>query len=184
MLQAACLSCLQHRIVGENGINSPQRIKNRHGILPQTAKHKQIFRSYHARHTIYCLNYVYGLLYGEVWRTVAKAGLDPYFGLVHGSARDQGSLVFDLIEEFRAPFGDRIVISLLGRVFRPEAGRHGFLRTRSKRQLVRSFAKRWAKPIRHLSRDLTPAKLLANQADSLASVFRREGSYHPFRMRW
>lgn len=44
-----------------------------------------------------CLNYTYGILYGEVWRAIVKVGLDPYFGLMHGSKRDQGSLVFDLI---------------------------------------------------------------------------------------
>jgi CRISPR-associated protein Cas1 len=49
-----------------------------------------------------CLNYIYGILYGEVWRAVVGAGLDPYFDLIHGSVRDQGSLVFDLIEEFRS----------------------------------------------------------------------------------
>ena len=131
-----------------------------------------------------CLNYVYGILYGEVWRAVVKAGLDPYFGVIHGSLRDQGSLVFDLIEEFRAPFADRIVLGMLGRGFRPEIGREGFLRSRPKHQLVHSFTKRWSKPIHCRSRDLTPAKLLTMQANSLVGVFRRDGAYHPYRMRW
>ncbi len=131
-----------------------------------------------------CLNYVYGLLYGEVWRAVVRAGLDPYFGLVHGSVRDQGSLVFDLIEEFRAPFGDRVVVGMLGRGFRPEIGQHGFLRTKSKRQLVRAFTTRWMKSMHYRSRDIAPAKLLAMQASSLAGVFQREGRYHPYHMRW
>ena len=47
------------------------------------------------------------MVYGEVWRALVKVGMDPYFGIMHGSERDQGSLVFDLIEEFRAPFADR-----------------------------------------------------------------------------
>jgi len=131
-----------------------------------------------------CLNYIYGLLYGEVWRAVVRSGLDPYFGLIHGSLRDQGSLVFDLIEEFRAPFGDRVLISMLGRGFRPEIGSRGFLRTRSKRQLVRGFTKRWAKTMHYRSHDLAPVNVLAMQADSLVAVFQREGSYHPYRMRW
>ncbi|MGD0496830.1 MAG: group II intron reverse transcriptase/maturase [Bryobacteraceae bacterium] len=131
-----------------------------------------------------CLNYVYGLLYGEVWRAVVRAGLDPYFGLIHGSVRDQGSLVFDLIEEFRAPFGDRIVVGMMGRGFRPETGRHGFLRTGSKRQLVRGFTKRWTRPMRFRSRDSAPADILAAQAASLVRVFQREGIYLPYRMRW
>jgi CRISPR-associated protein Cas1 len=131
-----------------------------------------------------CLNYVYGILYGEVWRAVVKAGLDPYFGLVHGSVRDQGSLVFDLIEELRAPFGDRLVLSMLGRGFRPEVGHRGLLRTRSKGHLVRTFAKRWAKPIQFRSNAVAPGDLLQGQANSLAAVFQREGIYHPYRMRW
>ena len=131
-----------------------------------------------------CLNYVYGILYGEVWRAVVRAGLDPYFGLIHGSVRDQGSLVFDLIEEFRAPFGDRVVVGMLGRGFRPEIGSRGFLRTRSKQQLVRCFTKRWGKPIPHRSREVAPLGLLAAQANSLAAVFQQQQSYHPYRMRW
>ena len=131
-----------------------------------------------------CLNYIYGVLYGEVWRAVVKAGLDPYFGLVHGSVRDQGSLVFDLIEEFRAPFADRVLLGMLGRGFRPEIGRRGFLRTRSKRLLVRSFTKRWSKAMRYRSRKMAPVDLLTAQANSLVKVFSREGGYHPYRMCW
>lgn len=131
-----------------------------------------------------CLNYVYGILYGEVWRAVVKAGLDPYFGVMHGSLRDQGSLVFDLIEEFRAPFGDRVVIGMLGRGFTPEIGRSGLLRTRAKHLLLQSFIKRWTKGMEYRSRTIAPCKLLAMQAMSVVGVFKNEGSYHPFRMKW
>ena len=55
------------------------------------------------------------MLYGELRRALVKVGLDPYFGLMHGSERDQGSLVFDLIEEFRAPF----IVKWHSRVKRP-----------------------------------------------------------------
>jgi RNA-directed DNA polymerase len=131
-----------------------------------------------------CLNYVYGILYGEVWRAVVSAGLDPYFGLIHGSVRDQGSLVFDLIEEFRAPFADRVVVGLMGRGFRPEIGRQGFLRTTSKLRLVRSFTSRWAKTMTYRSHQVAPVGLLSMQARSLVAVFQHEGNYHPYRMPW
>jgi RNA-directed DNA polymerase len=131
-----------------------------------------------------CLNYVYGVLYGEVWRAVVKAGLDPYFGIMHGSLRDQGSLVFDLIEEFRAPFGDRVVVGMLGRGFAPELGRQGLLRSRTKHLLLRSFIKRWTKGMEYRSRSVAPCKLLGTQAMSLVNVFENKGKYRPFRMRW
>jgi CRISPR-associated protein Cas1 len=131
-----------------------------------------------------CLNYVYGILYGEVWRAISKVGLDPYFGLIHGSLRDQGSLVFDLIEEFRAPFGDRIVFGMLGRGFKPGIGKSGLLRSSTKHALAQSFSKRWTKPMYYRSRLLAPVNLLATQAKSLAGAFQRENVYHPYRMRW
>lgn len=131
-----------------------------------------------------CLNYVYGILYGEVWRAIVKVGLDPYFGLMHCSQRDQGSLVFDLIEEFRAPFADRLVISMIGRNFQPEVGRHGFLKTKARKQLAISFSKRWQKKIPWRSHTMTPGAILESQAVSLSRLFNRDGNYHPYRMRW
>lgn len=130
------------------------------------------------------LNYIYGMLYGEVWRAVVRAGLDPYFGIIHGSQRDQGSLVFDLIEEFRAPFADRLVVGMLGRGFRPETGQQGFLKTRTKRQLALCFSKKWSKKLSWRSHAMEPSTILAKQANSLAKLFNRAGDYHPYKMRW
>ena len=87
------------------------------------------------------VNYVYGMLYGEVWRSVVRAGLDPYFGIMHGRERDQGSLVFDLIEEYRAPFADRVVVGMLEPGFDLELDKEGRLRNRCRRKLVSAFHK-------------------------------------------
>jgi CRISPR/Cas system-associated endonuclease Cas1 len=89
-----------------------------------------------------------------------KAGLDPYFGLIHGSKRDQGSLVFDLIEEFRAPFSDRLVIGMLGRGFQPEIRTHRFLKTRTRRMLAIAFSKQWSKKMAWRSHEMAPAQIL------------------------
>jgi group II intron reverse transcriptase/maturase/CRISPR-associated endonuclease Cas1 len=131
-----------------------------------------------------CLNYMYGMLYGEVWRAVMKTGLDPYFGLMHGSKRDQGSLVFDLIEEFRAPFADRLVMGMLGRGFLPAIGEHGTLKTRTRKQLAICFLKNWSKKISWRSKRLEPTAILLNQTRSVAKLFNREGEYHPYKMKW
>lgn len=130
-----------------------------------------------------CLNYAYGILYGEVWRAIVKAGLDPYFGLIHGSKRDQGSLIFDLIEEFRAPFADRLIIGMIGRNFQPAIGTHGFLKTRTRRQIAIGFSKRWQKKINWRTHEWTPAAILEGQATNLGNLFNHEGSYHPYKMR-
>jgi CRISPR-associated protein Cas1 len=127
---------------------------------------------------------VYGILYGEVWRAIVKVGLDPYLGLMHGSERDQGSLVFDMIEEFRAPFADRLVVAMIGRGLRLERGAAEFLKTRVRRLLARGFARSWTKKIRWRGRSLSPATILEHQAGALAKLILGEGSYQPFRMRW
>lgn len=122
-----------------------------------------------------CLNYAYAILYGEVWQAVVKAGLDPYFGIMHGSKRDQGSLVFDLIEEFRAPFVDRLVLSLLGRKFQPALGAQGLLTTRSKRVLVAGFLKRWENRLQWRGRSISPSAILERQARTFAELVLRQG---------
>lgn len=103
---------------------------------------------------------------------------------MHGSKRDQGSLVFDLIEEFRAPFADRLVIGMLGRGFQPEIGKHGFLKTKARRHLAICFTKKWFKKISWRSRKLEPAAILTRQAISIVKLIKREGDYHPYKMRW
>jgi CRISPR-associated protein Cas1 len=124
------------------------------------------------------------MLYGEVWRALVKAGLDPYFGLMHGSERDQGSLVFDLIEEFRAPFADRLVLAMIGRGMRPQIGSHGLLRTRIRRLLAHAFVRSWTKKIRWRGKSIAPAAILDQQTGSLAKLILGKGDYQPFRMRW
>jgi len=131
-----------------------------------------------------CINYTYGMLYGEIWRAIAKEGLNPYFGIMHGAERNNGSLVFDLIEEFRAPFADRIVLGMLGRGFQPEIGDHGYLKSRSKRQLAVSFSKRWNRVIPWRSQKISPDGILQKQAKNLAGLFKGDGVYRPFKMRW
>jgi len=131
-----------------------------------------------------CLNYVYGILYGEVWRALVKAGLDPYFGFIHGSERNQGSLVFDLIEEFRAPFGDRLIFGFFGRGFKPRIGSHGFIKTAYKKQIALGFSRQWTKKIPWRSKSVAPGEIIERQAMSLMKLIQREGLYHPYRMKW
>lgn len=130
------------------------------------------------------INYVYTMIYGEVWRAVVRAGLDPYFGLIHGSERDQGSLVFDLIEEYRAPFGDRLVLAMIGRGFDLTLDQDGLIRTSCRRKLVAAFHKQWAREVRYRGRMLRPAALLDFQAASIKKMFLGKGDYQPFRFRW
>lgn len=130
------------------------------------------------------INYVYSLLYGEVWRSVVRAGLDPYFGIVHGTERDQGSLVFDLIEEFRAPFGDRLVLGMLGRGFSLDLDKEGRLLSSCRRKIVSAFHKQWRRGVRWRGKLRTPGEVLEIQAAGLRKAFAGVDDYRPFRFQW
>lgn len=130
-------------------------------------------------------NYVYGCLYPAVWRALALAGMDPFVGILHGSERASASLVFDMIEEFRCGFADRVVLSLIGRGFRPELGRDGMLRGRTRRGLLGGFQGAARRRVEWCGTRSDLRGLLERRARSLAVVFRDgHGESAAFHLRW
>jgi len=59
------------------------------------------------------LSFAYGLLRVQVTTAVHLAGLDPYVGYLHEATRGQPAMVLDLMEEFRAPIADSVVLSTI-----------------------------------------------------------------------
>ena len=57
----------------------------------------------------------YVLLFNNMYGLVEGHGLDPYAGLYHEWSYGHASLVSDLMEEFRAPIVDRLVLNLVNR---------------------------------------------------------------------
>ena len=61
------------------------------------------------------LSFVYTLLTNEVLSAIKARGLDPYMGALHEISYGRPSLACDLVEEYRAFLGDRLVLSLINR---------------------------------------------------------------------
>lgn len=59
------------------------------------------------------LSLVYSLLALDIRSALETVGLDPYVGFLHVERPGRPSLALDLMEEFRAPFADRLVLSLI-----------------------------------------------------------------------
>lgn len=57
----------------------------------------------------------YSLLTHEMFGALAARGLDPYLGFYHDVRYGRPALALDLVEEFRAPVVDRMVLSLVNR---------------------------------------------------------------------
>lgn len=61
------------------------------------------------------LSFVYTLLTQEVLTSIKVVGLDPYLGCLHTVEYGRPSLACDLVEEWRAFLGDRLVLALINR---------------------------------------------------------------------
>ena len=61
------------------------------------------------------LSFGYTLLYNNVLSMILAEGLNPYLGNLHSSARNETHLAFDLMEEFRSPIVDSLVLTVTNR---------------------------------------------------------------------
>lgn len=61
------------------------------------------------------LSFVYTLLKNQIASALECVGLDPYVGYLHTDRPGRASLALDMIEEFRAVYADRFVLSLINK---------------------------------------------------------------------
>lgn len=59
------------------------------------------------------LSYGYMMLFSKVNQYLIQAGLNVYIGFLHESYRDRAALSFDLMEEYRQPIVDRVVLTFM-----------------------------------------------------------------------
>jgi CRISPR-associated protein Cas1 len=59
------------------------------------------------------LSYAYSILALDMRSALEAVGLDPFVGYLHSERPGRPALALDLMEEFRAPVADRMVLSLV-----------------------------------------------------------------------
>ena len=100
------------------------------------------------------LDYTYALLLGDCIRSLVACGLDPHAGFLHSSSRNKPALALDLMEEFRAPVADSVVVrafrngELTERDFSGEMGSCR-MTDRGRKQLISGFERRIETSFRH-----------------------------------
>ena len=140
------------------------------------------------------LSYGYGLLYQNILGSLRRAGLTPYLGIYHLQRPGHPALASDLIEEFRAPVVDRMMLSLFleGSVepeqFIREEGDDGFCRLEKdlRKRIVAEFETRMNRPFIHPDTRMTTdyRRAIELQCDRYVRFFRDlDGHYKPFRTR-
>lgn len=102
------------------------------------------------------LSFGYTLLHNNVLSLILAEGLNPYLGNLHRSDRKETHLAFDLIEEFRSPVVDTLVMTVINRGvikpddFAPSAENGGiYLSDEARRRFIREFEKRLSSETAH-----------------------------------
>jgi len=105
------------------------------------------------------LSYGYAVLYGKVERACILAGLDPFLGFLHADRFGKPSMSLDLMEPFRQPLVDRVVVTLFTkRTFREsdfmpyKEGEGLYLNEVGRRKLLEKLYERLDKEIQYKGR--------------------------------
>jgi CRISPR-associated protein Cas1 len=130
------------------------------------------------------LNYGYGILYAQVWGAIANAGLDPFAGFLHVDRPGKPSLVLDLVEEFRQPVVDRVVIAHLN-LGEPVAMKDGSLEAETRAAIADKVLIRLDAREPFEGKSYQVRSIVQMQARHVASFIRRDSeSYRAFRFKW
>lgn len=101
------------------------------------------------------LSFLYTLLVHECVGALESVGLDPAVGFLHTDRPGRPSLALDLAEEFRAPFADRLALSLVnrrqlqGRHFERTASGGVWLNDKGRREVIQAWQERKREELQH-----------------------------------
>ncbi|MEM2089409.1 MAG: CRISPR-associated endonuclease Cas1, partial [Thermoproteota archaeon] len=102
------------------------------------------------------LNYGYGLLASDVWMAVEHSALEPYAGFLHKDSPRRPALVMDLMEEFRQPIVDRVVLRLVSSMKEKtrELLEEGRLTQDGRKTIIQEFSRRIGEKVTFMNRVL------------------------------
>lgn len=131
------------------------------------------------------LNFCYGVLASEVWLAVDASGLDAFAGFLHVDSPRRPALVMDVLEEFRQPIVDRVVLRLASNLKDPKSI---IERRRLKRefrlQVVKALSERLNETTTFHGRSLPFSSHIFLQPKRIADfILGRSPSYIPFTLR-
>lgn len=133
------------------------------------------------------LSFAYTLITHECASALQGVGLDPYVGFLHQDRPGRVSLALDLLEEFRAPWADRFILTLINRRqiqltdFVTEASGAVRLTDEARKTLLTAWQERKQVEIIHpYLEESVPMGLLPHcQAMLLARHIRGDMGYYP-----
>lgn len=135
------------------------------------------------------LSFGYTLLFNNVLSLIIAEGLSPYFGNFHYGERKKPYLAFDLMEEFRSPIVDSLMLILINKKilksddFQAISGQPGiYLTDRGRRTFLNQFESRMKEKVTHsiLGSQLSYREVIQFQVRLYKQSLISSGNYEPF----
>jgi CRISPR-associated protein Cas1 len=135
------------------------------------------------------LSFGYTLLFNNVMSLILAEGLNPYLGNLHRSDRKEPHLAFDLVEEFRAPVVDSLVLALINqKILRPtdftypNAEGGVYLEVGARRVFLKQFEERISESITHprTQQQLSYRRAIQIQVQTYKRCLQASTGYQPF----
>lgn len=131
------------------------------------------------------LNYSYGILYGQVERSLVLAGLDPFAGFLHVDRPGKPSLTLDFIEEFRPVVVDRTIFGLANKNVAFAFDEHNMLTKDTRKLLAEKINERLESEVPFEGKRHPIRAVIQMQARHIATFLRGERAvYEPLVMGW
>lgn len=134
------------------------------------------------------LSYGYTVLLSRVTYALMLASLNPYEGILHETYRQRAALAYDLMEEFRQPIVDRVVLTevIRGRVskddfdIQPEMC---YMKEGFKRSYLDALYTRFENKYTYCGKSMEFLDIIFEQAKKLAKAIEENATYKGFRYR-
>jgi len=126
------------------------------------------------------LNYGYAILYGRVHHHAVKAGLSINISFLHAIDANKPTLVFDLIEEFRAFVVDRTIVSMINNSEHLKLDKENRLDRKSRQLIAKNVLEKIGSFTTHKKASKKVDTIISEQAYMLTRSIRGLSTYKPF----
>lgn len=126
------------------------------------------------------LNYGYAILYARIQNALLKAGLALHISFLHALQDGKPTLVYDMVEEFRAFVVDRAIVSMINKNEPLKLDAKGSLTKKSCHLIVQNVKERLGVYTKHKKASKKVETILQEQAYLLARHVKGEEKYKPF----
>ncbi|MGC8977597.1 MAG: CRISPR-associated endonuclease Cas1 [Candidatus Ratteibacteria bacterium] len=134
------------------------------------------------------LSFGYSLLVSELFSILSAIGLDPYLGFFHTVEYGRPALALDLMEEFRQPIIDRLVLEIINKEiikedgFKEDEGKI-YLNEKSIKEFLAQYEKRMLTEITYEDETINYRKLIHHQIRKFEKTIIENKEYKPFELK-